>query len=336
ATGKAPADMANLDDNPDTLSPTHLQTGTRDPAPYKFVAPADGKYMILVGSHLSSTLADVTHYYQVRITPERPDFRLIVMPADQTRREPCNLGGGGSRAVTVFVARQDGFKGEVALTVEGLPAGVTCKPQVIGPNMKQGYLVFSAEMYAKPWAGPIIIKGAGMVDGKKVVREARPAGVTRPGPPQSGIPTTTRLERNFVLAVRGDKAPYTLTCGIDTAKVLHGDKLAIPLKLTRHWADFKQQLQIILIPQEMPPGVQFAPVNMPAGKDDQQLNLNIPGNVTPGTYTFVFKSFSQIPVAGAKGKALNVVQCSTPVTVTVLPRTVANLSVANSNLTMKA
>src|SRR5262249_32082786 len=149
ATGKAPADMANLDDNPDTLSPTHLQTGTRDPAPYKFVAPADGKYMVLVGSHLSSTLADVTHYYQVRITPERPDFRLRGRPADQHGLDSCPRGGGGSQDVTVFVARHDGFKGEVHLSVEGLPAGVTCKPQVVGPNMKQGYLVFSAEMYAK-------------------------------------------------------------------------------------------------------------------------------------------------------------------------------------------
>ena len=77
ATGKTPADMAQVDDNPETLSPTHLQTATRDPVPYKFVAPADGKYLLYVGSHLSSTLADVTHQYQLRITPEKPDFRLV-------------------------------------------------------------------------------------------------------------------------------------------------------------------------------------------------------------------------------------------------------------------
>jgi hypothetical protein len=334
ATGKAPTDMVQLDDNGETLSPVHFPTATRDPAPYKFVAPADGKYVIFLGSHLSSTMADVTHSYTLRIAPEKPDFRLFVMPPDMHRPDSLLVGQGGNEAVTVLVQRLDGFKGEVELTVDGLPPGVTCKPQYVGPGQKQGFVVFSGAMDAKFWAGTIAIKGKGMIDGKAVVHEARPAAVTWPVPPQSGIPTITRLEHNFALAVR-DKAPYELKCGIEAATVIHGDKIAIPMKLTRHWAEFKGNLQVILIPQEMPPGVQFAPLTLAPGKDDQTLNLSVPANVAPGKYTFVFKSFAPISPM-PKGKAVNVVQPSTAVTLTVLPRTVANLSVSNAAPALKA
>jgi hypothetical protein len=327
ATGKQPVDMVQLDDNAETLSPTHFLTASRDPAPYKFVAPADGKYQLLIGSHLSATQADVQHVYRVRITPEQPDFRLIVMPADTHRPDTCTIGAGGNQDLTVFVVRRDGFKGEVAMTVEGLPPEVSYQPQVIGPGLKQGAVALSAAADAKPWVGSITVKGTAIIDGKKVEREARPASVTWPVPPQSAIPTITRLERSLALAVR-DKAPYKLSCGIDKATMVHGDKLTIPMKLTRHWPEFKAALQIVPLPGELPPGVTFAPVNLAPGKEEQNLVLNVPANVTPGTYTFVFKSFAPVPVQ-PKGKAVNVVQCSTAVVLTVLPKQVATLTVSN-------
>jgi hypothetical protein len=333
ATTKMPTDMAALDDSQETLSPTFFVTSNRDPAPFKFVAPADGQYQLLIGNHLSSTLADVAQYYRIRITPEKPDFRLVVMPADTYRPHTCSLGQGGNQDVTVFVQRLDGFKGEVALTVEGLPPGVTYKPQVVGPGIKVGAIVFNAGLDTKPWAGPITIKGTAVIDGRKVQREARSASITWPVQPQSGIPTITRLEHNLVLAVR-DKAPYNLTCEVDKLTVLHGDKVTIPLKLTRHWPEFKQPLQVIPIPQELPPGVTFGPVTLAPGKDEGKLTMNVPANVPVGTYTFVFKSFAPIP-SGPKAKAVNVVQCSTAVVLTVLPKQVATLAVTNAAPTVK-
>jgi hypothetical protein len=327
ATGKQAADMVVLDDNPDTLSQTMLFTATRDPAPYRFVAPADGKYQLLVGSHLSGSLADIQHYYRIRITAEQPDFRLFVMPTDQHRPDSAQLGQGGNIDLTVFVLRQDGFKGEVAISVEGLPRGVTYKPQVIGPGLKQGAIVLSAAMDAPPATASLVVKGTAIIDGKSVVREARPASITWAVPPQQNIPTITRLERTLALAVR-DKAPYGLVCGIDKATVLLGDKVTVPLKLTRHWPEFKSNLQVVPVPQEMPQGVAFGPLNFAPGKDEQQLAFTIPANLPPGNYTFVFKSFAPITVT-PKGKAVNVVQCSTPVVVTVLPKQVATLTVAN-------
>jgi len=332
ATGKQAVDVVQLDDNPETLNPGQFATANRDPAPYRFVAPADGLYQLVVGSHLSAGGGDVRNVYKIRIAPERPDFRLIVMPGDTYRPDSCTLAGGGNQDLTVFVLRQDGFKGEVALAVDGLPPGVTYKPQVVGPGLKQGALVLNASLDAKPWAGTLTVTGTAQINGKTVVREARPASITWQVPQGGGIPSITRLERSLVLAVR-DKAPYTLTCGFDTAAVIHGNKVTIPLKVTRHRADIKGPVQVQAVPQEMPQGVNFPNVTLPADKNEQNLVLNVPGNVPPGHYTFVFRSFAPIPV-GPK-KQVNTVQCSTAVVLTVVPKQVATLTVSNNAPTLK-
>src|SRR5207302_11120914 len=111
---KPPRDIASLDDNPETLGNKGLYSVTRDPPLYKFTAPADGQYHILVGSHLSN-LADPTHVYRLRVSPEKPDFRLIVMATDDYRPDTALVGQGGLETYTVFAARQDNFKGEIEL-----------------------------------------------------------------------------------------------------------------------------------------------------------------------------------------------------------------------------
>jgi hypothetical protein len=333
ATGKQPSDMTLLDDNPETLSVNRMFTASRDPAPYRFVAPADGEYQLFVASHFADTMADAQHFYQARISPEQPDFRLIAMPPDEYRPDTCIVGQGCNQNYMVFAWRQDGFKGEIALTVEGLPAGVTCNPQMIGPGMKQTMLVVSAAADAPPFTGTLKITGTATINGKQVVREARTATVTWPVQAQQNIPTITRLDRGLMLSVR-DKAPFALNAGVDKVTVAHGDKVTIPLKLIRHSLDFKANLQIQPLPVELPPGINFGALNVPAGKDEAQVVFTIPTNLAPGTYNIVVRGFAPIS-ANPKAKPINVLMPSTPVAVTVVPKQVATVSVNNANPMVK-
>src|SRR5262249_35012755 len=247
-------DIVQLDDNAETLHPFRFLTSNRDPGPYRFVVPADGKYQLMVASHLADALANPHHYYQLHVRPERPDFRLVVVAADDHRPDACTVWKGGNLNLTVFAQRFDGFKGEIALAVEGLPSGVVCKPQVIGNGMKQSHLVFSTTADTPDGVGEIKIKGTATHNGQPLVREARTASIVWAVPPQQNLPTWCRLDRNLVLAVR-DKAPYNLTIATDQITVLHGDKLTIPLKLARLWPDLKAALQIQPLPGELPPGL---------------------------------------------------------------------------------
>jgi len=252
------------------------------------------------------------------------------LPPDDYRPDACTLGQGGNRNFIVLAERLDGFKGEIALTVEGLPKDVTCVPQTIGPNTKECLLVLSAAATAPSFTGEIKIKGKATINGKEVVREARPASITWPVQPQQNIPTIARLDRGLWLAVR-DKVPFNLAAKADNSVVTHGGKVNIKLTLNRLFPDANAPFQILPSPGELPPGVTFGNVTIPQGKNDANLILNIAPNVQPGTYSFVFRGFAPVPFSknpmDKKKPNINVVMPSTPVALTILPKSVANLNV---------
>src|SRR5205823_1378190 len=132
---------------------------------------------------------DPTHVYVVRITKEQPDFRLFVMPPDDTRPDSCRLWQGGSHHYTVYALRDHGFKGDILLTMEGLPAGVTCLPQVVAGNMRMTQLVVTAADTVADFTGAVKVTGAAIINGQKVMHQARPATVTWGVPIQQNIPT---------------------------------------------------------------------------------------------------------------------------------------------------
>jgi hypothetical protein len=336
--------IAEVDDNPDVLTPVRFYNRTDDPPTYRFTAPEDGSYQLMVSSRTAAVQAGPRCFYRVRITPDRPDFRLIVQPADEGRPDGCCLRQGGHEEYVVLVARQDGWTGPVTLVAEGLPAGVSCPPQTVGPNLRQAALVLSASPNAPSWTGEIRVKGTAVINGQTVVREARPATITWPVQPQQGIPAISRLDRNLVLAVR-DKAPFDIALSAAKTTVLQDSKIKATLKLTRHWPDFKGQVQAT--PHDpaaySPANLLFnnnQAVTIPAGKDTATAEIAVPANVVPGTYNLVLVCTASVPFnkdASAKQKPETAsVLPSSPLTLTVLPKQVATLSVNNANPTLKA
>src|SRR5581483_11338059 len=109
------------------------------------------------------------------------------------------------------------------------------------------------------------------------------------------------------------------------------DKADIPLKLQRYLPEFKGNLTVGPVPNELPQGLTFGNVTLTPGKDEQKAVLNVAANVPPGKYNVVFRGFAPIPPPESKGKPVNTILNSTPVELTVLPKQVANLSVDNGN-----
>ncbi|MBL8792441.1 MAG: hypothetical protein JNM56_00910 [Planctomycetia bacterium] len=340
ADGKAP--ITELDDDPEILSPNQFYNSTRDPQRYKFTAPADGKFQVLVKSQDSTQLGP-RNYYQLRIAPESPDFRLVLLAPTTYLPEAPVLPQGGQRELAVYIGRQDSFNGDIALSADGLPPGVTCAPQTVSPGAKSALLVLSAAPDAQPWVGEIKVKGTATINGQPVVREARAASVTWPGQAQqANLPVVARMDRGVVLAVR-DKGPFNLTASVEKPMVMQGDKLSVPLKLERHWADFKQPLQVVLA-SPLLPGVQpqaqpitIAPVTIAADKAEGSAVVDVKATTPPGNYTLVFRGTAQIPFGKdpAKKANANIVLPSTPVVVTVLPKQLGTVTLTPPNGTGK-
>ena len=295
----------------------------------------------MVASRLAGSLAGPRQQYRVRITPDQPDFELVAMAYSNEKPDAATLHQGGQQALTVFAWRRDGFKGEIALSVDGLPPGVTCPPQMIGYSLRQTTLVLSAADAAAAWTGEIKIKGTATIAGQKVTREARAGGIVWPVQPQQNIVPISRLERQSFLAVR-DKAPFTLTATIDKPSIAQGDKAVVAVKLNRILPDFKTPLSVMATVGELPQGFTVnnnQPIVIAPDKTDATLNVVVPANTPPGSYNIVLRGTAQIPMekGGKKGQKqpTNVVLPATAVMLTVLPKALGTVALATPNPTAK-
>jgi hypothetical protein len=331
--------LAELDDNPEVLNPQQFLTRTEDPPRYRFVAVADGTYQLMVASREADSQAGPRHLYAVRIAPEEPDFRLVLMPQVPNSPDACVVPRGGRQAYTVYVWRQDGFSGDVELSALGLPEGVTCPRQSVGREQREGTLVLTASADAPAWAGRIRVKGTATIRGRVVEREARAASVTWPVP--LNVPPVSRLDHDLVLAVR-DQGPFVLTAGLDQATVTQGGKVEVPVTLKRNWPDFKGPVQVAALNLPAPQGNRQQPqplFTFSGGTEQGRVVLNTNPNAPPGTHTVVLRGLALYAFSrpGQKQKQnVVVVQPSNAIVVTVLPKQVATVSLAPNSASVKA
>ena len=330
--------LADLDDTTDLLSPTQFFTRSEDPPRFRFEVPADGRYLLLIGSREASVEAGPRDFYRLRITREEPDFRLVVMPQAANSPDACVLRAGGRQYYTVFVWRLDGWNGQITLTGAGLPPGVACPAQVIAPGAQQATLVLSAKEDVAAWTGPIAVKGAATIDGRAVVRDARAATITWPVP-QVNIPTVSRLDRSLVLAVRPDKAPFAVQTAVEQVTAAPGEKVTIPVKIVRRDGDFKSAVQLTVLNQPLNPANRNRnqAKGMPAAKDDASVVVDVNSKALPGTYTLVVRGEASL-TPGPKNRPNNkavLVEASAPITLTVRPAQLARLTVQPESATVE-
>lgn len=327
--------LAELDDDADTTSP-QFYTRTSDPARYRLQVPADGKYLMLVKNQGSMGTLGPRTYYRLRITPEQPDFRLVVMPPKPRDPEGNTIFQGGNQEYVVYAWRQDGFNSPITLSADKLPPGLTCKPQVIGSGMRTGSVILTAADDAAPWTGEFQIKGKATINGQEVVREARSGSVVwgLGFQPQDGqqvnTPVFSRIDRGVTMAIR-EKAPFVLQAAEESVTTQLGSKVKVPIKIQRPWPEAKVPISVVVA--NLPTGFAFngknAPLAIAADKSETTLEVDVAANATPGTYSLVFRGTGQVPFSkdpkGAKAPVA-ITQPSTPIVVKVLPKTVANVT----------
>src|SRR5262249_41845142 len=121
-----------------------------------WTAPADGDYLLQV-SDLNSRGGD-TYVYHLTAALAKPDFRL------QCDDDKAMVGPGGGYAIYVIATRRNGFAGDIQLSVEGLPAGVTATADRIPAGMSQACIIFRGAPDAPIGAANIQVVGTATVD----------------------------------------------------------------------------------------------------------------------------------------------------------------------------
>ncbi len=179
-------DLQSSDDGPPNIGGTFFDTTCDDPV-YKFVAPAEGTYRVMVRDLYSASRSDPRYVYRLSIRPPQPDFRLVAVPrfppnnADPNQTQPSIwnplLRKGGTEIIEVLAFRRDGFDDEITVTAENLPAGVTAAPITLGPGQSTSLLVLSAADGAAEATSLVKVTGKAKIGPGEVSRVARTASL---------------------------------------------------------------------------------------------------------------------------------------------------------------
>jgi WD40 repeat protein len=146
-----------------------------------FVAPADGEYQARVADARGQ--GGVDYAYRLTLRKPRPDFSVSFTPTAPA------VWQGGAIPVTVNVARKDGFDGEIAFKLEGLPPEYSAPASNILAGENSTVFSLSASAAARPGPAPLKVIARARIDGKEVVREAM--GGELKAVPAGDIVTTT-------------------------------------------------------------------------------------------------------------------------------------------------
>jgi len=263
-------------------------------AAVSFVAEQDGEYLVTIVNQFGS--GGAADLYRLAIREPRHDFHLI---ATTERPLPTNRTGysvtpllrrGTNWGVRIVAPRQDGFTGDIVITAENLPPGVTAKPLTLSGKTDHGILILSADDSAKSWAGEIQIKGKAQIDGREVVKDARFASLVWGHVFADAIRVKSRLTMSMPLAVNEhESAPVIISPAEDKEWTVElNQKLEIPIKLT---GSGNRTGNLTIEPHELF-GMQRNPptVNIAAKDTEGKLVIDFrpTGNfkVEPGKYQF--------------------------------------------------
>ncbi|QDT26347.1 hypothetical protein [Gimesia panareensis] len=288
--------LAENDDLPSYFS-THNKNAINldsNDAAISFVAEQDGEYLVTIVNQFGGGGAD--NLYRLAIREPRFDFHLI---ATTERPLPTNRIGysvtpllrhDANWGVRIVAPRQDGFTGDIVVTAENLPPGVTAKPLVLSGKTDHGILILSADDTAKSWAGEIQINGEAQINGQQVVKEAQFASLIWGHIFADAIRVRSRLTTSMPLAVNEHETAPVIISPIEDKEwtVELNQKLEIPIKLT---GSGNRKGNLTIEPHELF-GIQRNPptVNIAEKETEGKLVIDFrpTGNfkVEPGKYQF--------------------------------------------------
>lgn len=301
----APKDLGAAEDTADQGGGARFGSSSVD-ASLRWQVPEDGTYQVVVNDLYASQRGDPRLVYRLNIRPERPDFRLFVVPASATLVDALTVPAGGRASAYVLAWRTDGFAGAIHVEPRDLPAGVRCEPVTIAAGQTLAPIVFEAEDNAKPCVGTVQLVGRSRFgDRKEELRYV--SGATRLGPDiahqalagtmvwppaNPAVPMApARVARGFVLAVV-EARPLTLTASPASVIVAQGHQLNLDLAVARR-SGFAEAVTVTAA--DLPPNVVNGTATIAKTDSTGMLPLFVAKNVAPGEYTFLVRGAGPFP-----------------------------------------
>lgn len=233
-------EVYDLEENPGGM---YFNTSSRDSA-LRHEFKEDGEYRIICIDLFNRGKGKQGWPFHLSIRKDAPDFHLVLFPAapPNPNRDAKSapvwssfLRASDKIALDVYAFRSGNFSGEIGLEITGLPPGVTFEPKSVPSGVGKIRLVLTSGADVPTWAGEVTVVGKAQADGGEIVRAARAGTAVWPVEDYTREAVTSRLSRNFCMAVDGsDPAPVSLDWAEDkTVEIAAGAKLQLPIKIAR-------------------------------------------------------------------------------------------------------
>lgn len=308
-------ELLKLTDCVENLGGYRFPTNHLDPAG-RWVAPADGRYLILVRNLVGGLERDPRRRYRLSVRREEPDFHLAVVSRRTDQPAGLNLRPGGREMAEVFAVRRRGLTGPIRVTAKNLPPGIQCPDVWIGPSQNRAALVLTASRECPAFAGALNLVGHADLGGIDVIRPARGGTMIWPGRPTA----SGRLTQEVPLAT-GQQADLLLTATPSEAVAYQESVLDVAVEIEQRFERPAAPVQLTGV--DLPLEVGNAIATIPVGKSKGWISFFLPAALSPGPYTFAVQAETEVPLLpGSKGSSpgkVGVTVVSNPVTVQVRP-----------------
>lgn len=129
--------------------------------------PADGVYYVQMAD--AQCRGGSAYAYRLRLSPPQPDFALRMTPAS------LNIAAGLAAPICVHALRQDGFDGEIRISLKDAPAGFTLSGGTIPAGKDSVRMTLSAAAQAPKEPVVLQIEGHASIGHREVRHPVTPA-----------------------------------------------------------------------------------------------------------------------------------------------------------------
>ncbi len=308
-------ELAKLTECLDHLGPSRFPTAHADPAG-RWVAPADGRYLIVVRNLIGGLNREPRRIYQLSVRREEPDFHLTVVSRREDQPAGFNVAVGGREMVEVLAMRRRGLTGPIRVTAGKLPPGIECPDTWIGPGQDHAPLVLTAGRNCPSFAGALNLVGHADLGGAAITRPARGGTIIWPKQPTP----SARLTQEITLAT-APEANMLLTASPGEAVVYQESVLDVTIDVERRFESSAAPIYLSVV--GLPRGVRNATATIPVGTTKGNISFFFPESLAPGPYTFAVQAETEMSLAsgtrGGSPKKGSVRLVTNPITINVRP-----------------
>jgi hypothetical protein len=257
----------------------------------RFQAPEDGEYVLWLHDHLKK--GGPEYAYRIEVSPAEPKLTMSVAN-EGIQRGTGNINvtvpKGNRQAILVNATRVD-FGGELAVTAEGLPAGLELKADPMAANLATYPVLLEAKADA-PTAGALARFLGAPTDPNVKLASQNFQQIAELVNGQNNVPFWTRTVDRFAIAVT-EECPYSIEIVEPKVPLVRGGSMGLKVVAKRK-EGFTAPIAVSL--PWNPPGVGSAGgVSIPEGQSEAIIPLNADGGAELKTWKIVVNGSSAVP-----------------------------------------